>query len=264
MTIAEELAQFTSGLGPPTSPRDVREKAHACLLNGYGIALAGLGTPYEPVARAAAQAMGGGAPEASYLGSGEKGPVAGAALANGALFHGRGQEDTCGAAHLGAVMIPLLMALVESGRASLDDLIPAMVAGYEVGGLFRGAAGRRHDTTLYGVGAAAAAVARLVRMDAGRTCAALGNAVSFSGGLLQTFAEGTDEWRYQVGVTAQVGWTAAELARAGSVSLRAGHEGPKGLAMAFAGRPADPQADPVAAGVDALNGVFARARAERG
>lgn len=247
MTIAEELAQFTSGLGPGNIPPDVRDKARACLLNGYGIALAGLGTPYEPVARAAAQAMGGGAAEASYLGSGEKGSVAGAALANGALFHGRGQEDTCGAAHLGAVMIPLLMGLVESGRADMGELIPAMVAGYEVGGLFEellaGDTTPRgfRATTLYGVGAAAAAVARLLRMDAGRTCAALGNAVSFSGGLLQTFAEGTDEWRYQVGVTAQAGWTAAELARAGSVSLRAGYEGPKGLAMAFAGRPLDPQ-----------------------
>lgn len=242
MTIAQELAQFTSALTRENIPEDVREKAHACLLNGYGIAMAGLATPYEPVARQAALAMYGGAGEATLLGSGEMSSVTGAAMANGALFHGRGQEDTCGAAHLGAVMIPLLMALIESGRASITDLIPAMVAGYEVGGLFEellaGDTTPRgfRATTLYGTGAAAAAVARLLRMDAERTCAALGNAVSFSGGLLQTFAEGTDEWRYQVGVTAQAGWTAAELARAGSVSLREAYEGAKGLARAFAGR----------------------------
>lgn len=245
MTIAQELAQFTSALTWENIPEDVREKAHACLLNGYGIAMAGLATSYEPVARQAALAMYGGAGEATLLGSGEMSSVTGAAMANGALFHGRGQEDTCGAAHLGAVMIPLLMALIESGRASIIDLIPALVAGYEVGGLFEGLlAGDTtprgfRATTLYGTGAAAAAVARLLRMDAERTCAALGNAVSFSGGLLQTFAEGTDEWRYQVGVTAQAGWTAAELARAGSVSLREAYEGAKGLARAFAGRPLD-------------------------
>lgn len=243
MTIAEALAQFTAGLTPQSIPGPVLQKAHACLLNGYGIAMAGLATPYEPVARAAVQAMYGGPGEATLLGSGTASSVTGAVLANGALFHGRGQEDTCGAAHLGAVMIPLLMALIESGRGRMEDLIPAMVAGYEVGGLFEellaGDTTPRgfRATTLYGVGAAAAAAARLCRMDAAQTCAALGNAVSFSGGVLQAFAEGTDEWRYQVGVTAQAGWSAAELARAGSVSLRAGYEGAKGLARAFAGRP---------------------------
>ena len=245
MTIAEQLAQFTAALTRDTIPDPVWDKAHACLLNGYGIAMAGLATPYEPVARAAALAMYAGPGEATLLGSGGMGSVTGAAMANGALFHGRGQEDTCGAAHLGAVMIPLLMALIESGRGSMADLIPAMIAGYEVGGLFEELlAGDTtpkgfRATTLYGAGAAAAAVARLHRMDAERTCAALGNAVSFSGGLLQTFAEGTDEWRYQVGATAQAGWTAAELARSGSVSLREAYEGAKGLAHAFAGHPLD-------------------------
>lgn len=245
MTIAEHLAHFTSALTRETIPERVWDKAHACLLNGYGIAMAGLATPYEPVARAAAVAMYGGPGEATFLGSGGMGSVTGAVMANGALFHGRGQEDTCGAAHLGAVMIPLLMALIESGRASMADLIPAMIAGYEVGGLFEellaGDTTPRgfRATTLYGTGAAAAAVARLFNLDADRTCAALGNAVSFSGGLLQTFAEATDEWRYQVGATAQAGWTAAELARSGSVSIREAYEGPKGLAHAFAGRPLD-------------------------
>jgi len=248
MTISDALAAFTTGISRESVPAEVWDKAHACLLNGYGIALAGLGTPYEPVARKAALAMYGRAGEATLLGSGEKTSISGAILANGALFHGRGQEDTCGAAHLGPIIIPLLMALIESGRGKMGDLIPAMIAGYEVGGLFEELlAGDTtpkgfRATTIYGVGAAAAAVARLFRMDAERTCAALGNAVSFSGGLLQTFAEGTDEWRYQVGVTAQAGWTAAELALAGSLSLREGYEGAKGLAQAFAGRSLEPSA----------------------
>lgn len=245
MTIAEDLGKFVASLNRETIPDDVWRKAQACLLNGYGVAMAGLATPYEPVARRAAQAMYPGAGAASFLGSGESGAITGAVLANGALFHGRGQEDTCGAAHLGAVAIPLLMALIESGHGEMEDLIPALVAAYEVGGLFEellaGATTPRgfRATTIYGVGAAAAAAARLFRMPPAQIRAALGNAVSFSGGLLQTFAEGTDEWRYQVGATAQAGWTAAELARAGSVSLREGYEGAKGLAMAFAGQPLD-------------------------
>ena len=245
MTVAEELGRFVALLNRETIPDPVWQKAQTCLLNGYGIAMAGLATPYEPVARAAANAMYPGGGAATFLGNGERGNITGAVMANAALFHGRGQEDTCGAAHLGAVIIPLLMALIESGHGDIDDLIPALVAGYEVGGLFEEVlAGDTtpkglRATTLYGAGAAAAATARLFHMDAERICAALGNAVSFSGGLLQTFAEGTDEWRYQVGVTAQAGWAATELARAGSVSITQAYEGAKGLAQAFAGRALD-------------------------
>ncbi|MBC7179472.1 MAG: MmgE/PrpD family protein, partial [Roseovarius sp.] len=85
-----------------------------------------------------------------------------------------------------------------------------------------------------GIIAAAAAAARLLRLTPDQTEAALNNAVSLSGGLLQSFVEGTDEWRYQVGTTAHLGWTATELARAGSTSARSAFEGTKGLAAAFA------------------------------
>lgn len=246
MTISEELGHFVAGLERRTIPQDVWQKAQACLLNGYGIAMAGLATPYEPVARRAAKAMYPGGGKASFLGSGETGNISGVILANGALFHGRGQEDTCGAAHLGAVVIPMLMALIESGHGKMEDLIPALVAGYEVGGVFEELLSGHttpkgfRATTVYGAGAAAAAAARLFHMTPERISAALGNAMSFSGGLLQTFAEGTDEWRYQVGATAQSGWAAAELARAGSVSLREAYEGVLGLSKAFAGQPLDP------------------------
>ena len=49
--------------------------------------------------------------------------------------------------------------------------------------------------------------------------AALANAAAFSGGILQSFADGTDEWRYQVGVAARLGLVAA--ARRGVVTLAA-------------------------------------------
>ena len=58
--------------------------------------------------------------------------------------------------------------------------------------------------------------------------------MSFSGGLLQSFADGTDEWRYQVGVVGKTGWVAAELAKAGSVSAPHAFEGKSGFVRAFA------------------------------
>ena len=73
MTITEELGHFVAGLSRETIPEEVWQKAHTCLLNGYGIAMAGLATPYEPVARTAAQAMYPGGGAATFLGNGETG-----------------------------------------------------------------------------------------------------------------------------------------------------------------------------------------------
>ncbi len=240
-TMSARIAAFTSALDSDGLPADVLELARVCLLNAYGIALCGLDTPYAPVARAAAIAMDGElADGATLLGDGRRTTIGAACLANSALFHGRAQEDTCGAGHFGTVLIPLLTALIEAKKLSTASLIPALVAGYEAGGLVEKAFARAstpagfRSTTLYGTIAAAAATARLLGLDAKTTASALENAVSFTGGVLQSFADGTDEWRYQPGVVARNGWVATELARAGSVSAPHAFEGKSGLARAFA------------------------------
>nr|WP_247897291.1 MmgE/PrpD family protein [Azospirillum argentinense] len=227
-TLAAAIARFVAGLTLDNLPPDVVEKARVCLLNGYGIALGGHDTPYAPVARAAALALHGERSDgATMLGNGRRTSVPGAALAGSALFHGRAQEDTCGAAHIGAVLIPLLTALVEAGDGPVERLLPALVAGYEAGGLLENAfsplttpAGLR-ASPLYGTLAAAAGAAHLLGLPEERIAAALANAASFTGGILQSFDDGTDEWRYQVGVAAVNGLTAARLAAAGSVSAPA-------------------------------------------
>lgn len=241
MTLTRTLAKFTTGLTHQSMPAEVVEKARVCLLNGYGIGLGSHGTPYAPVARRAAIAMDGERPgDATLLCDGRKTSVPSAALANSALFHGRAQEDTCGAAHLGAIMIPLLTALAEARDYPMSRFIPALVAGYEAGGLLEAAyAGRTtpaglRASPIYGTIAAAAAASRLMELDEERTAAAIANAASFAGGILQSFADGTDEWRYQVGVAARNGLVAAELARAGSVSAPHAIEGSAGFVKAFA------------------------------
>jgi 2-methylcitrate dehydratase PrpD len=246
MTLIEHLGTFVTGLTTQGLPATVVEKARTCLLNGYGIGLGGLGTPYAPVARAAVLALDGESRNgATLFGQATKVPVSGAAMANAALFHGRGQEDTCGAAHFGAILIPMLTALIEARGLPMDRLIPALVAGYEVGGLLEQACAPKttpsglRASPLYGTMAAAAAAARLMNLSAERTAAAIGNAASFTGGLLQSFSEGTDEWRYQVGVAARTGLIAAELAAAGSVTASHAIEGQAGFVKAYAGMDCD-------------------------
>ncbi|WP_418319738.1 MmgE/PrpD family protein [Piscinibacter sakaiensis] len=241
MTLVHRLGQFVAHLSAEHIPPPVIEKARTCLLNGYGIALGGHATPFAPVARSAALALDGERHSggATLLGDGRKTSVEGAALANSALFHGRAQEDTCGAGHFGTIMIPLLSALVEARGLPLARMLPSLVAGYEVGGLLESAfgpvttpAGLR-ASPLYGTLAAAAASAHLLGLDAERSAAALANAASFTGGMLQSFADGTDEWRYQVGVAARNGLVATELARAGSRSAPGALEGRSGFVRAY-------------------------------
>ncbi len=241
-TLVAQIADFTSKLTLDNLPPPVVEKARSCILNAFGMGLNGLDTPYAKVAREAAIATDGEVRDgATLFGDGRKTTIGGACLANSALFHGRAQEDSCGAAHFGTVLIPMLIAMTEVKRYPLDRLIPALVAGYEAGGLLEIAfAGRTtpagfRSTATYGVIAAAAAAARLMESDAKVTAAALANAVSFTGGVLQSFADGTDEWRYQPGIVARNGMTAAALAQAGSVSAPHALEGKVGFVRSFAG-----------------------------
>ncbi|OZI80370.1 MmgE/PrpD family protein [Bordetella genomosp. 6] len=240
MTLAQRFARFAANLELDTIPAPALDKARACVLNGYGIALGSHPTPFFGVAERAVLAMDGEREDgATLLGSGRRSTVAGAALANAALFHGRAQEDTCGVAHFGAILLPLLTALVERGEGRIEDFLPALVAGYEVGGALEAAysplttaAGLR-ASPLYGTVAAAAAAARLWRLPEDRTAAALANAASFAGGILQSFGDGTDEWRYQVGMAGRNGLAAATLAASGSVSAAGAFEGRSGFVRAF-------------------------------
>ena len=241
-SLSAEIGSFVAGLKRDTLPATVVEKARLCLLNAYGMALNGYNTPYAPVARQAVLAIDGENPKgATLLGDGRRTTISGCCLANSALFHGRAQEDTCGAAHFGTILIPMLTALIEARRFPLDRLIPALVAGYEAGGLLEAALAAKttpngfRSTTTYGVIAAAAAASRLMGLDASRTAAAVAMAASFTGGVLQSFVDGSDEWRYQPGIAAANGLAAAELASAGAVSAPFALEGKAGLALSFAG-----------------------------
>ncbi len=240
-TFSADLATFLVGLRAENLPPEIVQKARVCLYNAFSMGINGHATPYARVARKAALALDGEVPGGATLFlDGRRTTVGGACLANSALFHGRAQEDTCGAAHFGTILIPLLTGLIEARGYPLARLVPALVAGYEAGGVLEKAlsgkttpAGFR-SSAIYGTIAASAAAARLMELSENQMAAALANAVSFAGGVLQSFADGTDEWRYQVGVVARNGLVAAELARAGSVSAPFAFEGKSGFARAFA------------------------------
>lgn len=252
MALVHNIAKFVVSLEMEELPDSVVERLKSCTLNGFGIALGGLETPYYKVAGKAAFAFEGETSKGvTVLGDGRRTTMNGAISANTALFHGRAQEDTCGTVHLGAIVIPMLTAMLESGDYPIERFLPALLAGYEVAGLFDRTYGSVttpngfRGSTLYGTLGAAAAAGRMLALDEDTMAAAIANAASFTGGILQSFADGTDEWRYQLGIAAQSGLRAAQLAWAGSVSAPNAYEGPAGFAHAFARSDCD--ADAIAA-----------------
>jgi 2-methylcitrate dehydratase PrpD len=256
MILAREIARFCVALREGGWPAEVEEKLRVCLVNGFGMALAATDHPSVAAARTAVLAMDGVRPDgATLLCDGRRTSVAGAAMANSTIFYGGGQCDTCGTVHIGPIVLPLLLAMAETG-APTERLLPALLAAYETAGLLDlayGVASAPHGfraTPVYGAIGAAAAVAMMLDLDVDQLASALSIAASCTGGLLQAFADGSDETRHQPGSAARTGLAAAQLAKAGVRGAPHAFEGKAGLIRAVAQRDCDVPALAAALGRD--------------
>ncbi len=242
-TISQRIAAFTSALEYETIPDNVLEKTKVSLLHNLGVAIAGgplLGAPLRY-----AQALGehGPAAGARLLLSGRAATPETAAFVNAALMHARAQDDVYfpGLTHVGAITTPAVLGVGEQLGISGRDMLTALVAGYEAAGAIsqgfakRTTAGGFRASGIYGGFGAAAAVARLLRLDADATANAIGIVASMAAGTNQTWVEGTQEWQFQVGLAARNGILAARLAAVGGTSAANALEGSAGFYAAFMG-----------------------------
>lgn len=157
---------------------------------------------------------------ASVAGGGRL-PPPWAALVNGTAAHALDYDDVLevAQAHVSAVLVPALLALGEDRDATGAALLDAFIVGFEVMARLGRAVNNDHylrgwHTTLsLGAPAAAAACARLLRLDARRAAAAIAASVSFSGGPKCQF--GTMMKPIHAGMAAQAGILAAAWAEAG-------------------------------------------------
>lgn len=158
---------------------------------------------------------------AMVIGSGARLSAPNAALVNGANTHGLDFDDghTQASAHPAGVVFPAVLAAAEQHGADAKWVIVAAVAGYDVmlrvAAAMHPASARRgfHNTAIAGVFGAAAAVSRLLQLDAARTGHALGLAGSFAGGTREYLDEGAEAKRLHPGKAARDGLLSAEFAR---------------------------------------------------
>ncbi|MGC3987358.1 MAG: MmgE/PrpD family protein [Pseudorhodoferax sp.] len=167
--------------------------------------------------------------------------AAGAAFVNGSYGHGFEYDDAHGPSysHPGSCVIPAALAIGEELGSTLEEVVTAMVAGYEVYtriGLLASPdllqRGYHPHGTLSNFGAAAVA-AKLRGFDAETTLHALAIALSHVSGTTEYSSTGGSIKRIHAGIGTQGGMAAADMAQAGITGPRAFLSGNKGFFKTF-------------------------------
>src|SRR6059058_3835973 len=218
--LTKSLAERASAVSYDELPEPVRELARQCVLDYYGVALAGADDRLVDILLDEL-AEAGGAAQASVIGHKVRLPALSAALVNGAIGHALDYDDVNLAmpGHPSVAILPGVIALAEERRSSGRDVVAAFVAGYEtacrIGMAMRPGHYDRgfHATGTVGCFGAAAACARLLGLDAEATARALGIAGTQAGGLKSQF--GTMCKPFHTGKASQNGLLAARLAARG-------------------------------------------------
>ena len=214
----------------------VDHEAHRTFLNWLGCAVGAAHHDAAEAALAAVQQLEP-APQATLAGRKERVDIASAALINGISSHTFDFDDT----HLKTIIHPAgpvasaLLALAEKTGASGRQVIDALVLGIDVACrvgncIYPDHYDRGwHITGSTGMLGAAAACARLMKLDAQRTQMALGIAASQPVGLREQF--GTMTKPFHPGGAARAGLTSALLARHGFTASPRALEAPRGFAQ---------------------------------
>ena len=233
--LTRQLAEFSSSLEFKKIPENAVETVKRGFIDCVGVMFAGRDEPVVRVLRESLLFPVNG--EAKILFDKGQTTTPEAALINATAGHALDYDDVAIDGHPSVVLVPAVLAEGERLRCSGAELIAAYVAGYEVWGelVSRDAdkhhAKGWHPSAVFGAVAAAAAGARLAKLDAGRTAHALAAAASMAGGLTANF--GSMMKPLQVARAAQSGLVAARLAAKGFTASPDALEHRGGFLLAF-------------------------------
>src|SRR4051812_404911 len=185
------MAEFIAGLRYESIPAEVRERLKLVILDAIGCALYGAELEWCRILRDTLLAIDQSNSSAVW-GTRERLSAPHAALVNGTQVQSFELDDVhrAGVLHVGAVVLPALVAVAEQREMSGKEFLAAAAAGYEIGprvGLCMGPEhiGQGwHSGATVGVFAAAAAAARGLKLSEEKTVHALGIAGTQSAGLM--------------------------------------------------------------------------------
>ncbi len=239
--LTQILADFVSSHPSRGWTDAVEHEAHRTFLNWVGCAV---GAAMHPAVSAALAAMQEFAPpdQASLLGRGTRVDMGSAALLNGISSHLFDFDDTHWKTliHPAGPVASSILALAEKTGASGREVIDALVLGIDIAcrigcGMYPEHYDRGwHITGSTGAIGAAAACARLLKLDASHTAMALGIAASQPIGLREQF--GTMTKAFHPGAAARAGLTAALMASHGYTSSPKALEAARGYMQVVSSR----------------------------
>lgn len=248
MEITGTLAKYVAGLSYDSIPDEVRRVSRRALIDTIGCAIAGTAEPAATIAAAVAREDGG-TPRATVIGArgGSKQPLRipapQAAMVNAIAGHALDYDDVNPMGHPSVPVCFTALAAAEDAGVSGRDLLTAYVTGVEVETKVNRAFSETHylhgwhSTNTLGVLGAAAAAAKIYRLNAEQTALAFGMAASQACGLRQNF--GTMTKPYHPGHASWAGLNSARLARAGFTADAAIFDAPLGYLKIFAAGPYD-------------------------
>lgn len=165
--------------------------------------------------------------------------AADAAYLNASYGHGFEYDDYAGNAHPGCCVVPVALAVGEEVGATLEQMLAAMIAGYEtyvrigrLGSPDLLNAGWQPHSVLANFGAAATA-AKLRGLNAEQTLHALSIALSHASGTTEYASTGGSIKRAHAGFAARNGIESVDLAVAGLTGPRRFLTGDRGLYRTF-------------------------------
>jgi len=238
--IVAHLARVTSG----EVPEAARTAAKVFIADALGVGIAGVNAPWRLAVLDTASA-GAGAAEATVWGSGERLPLAQAALVNAYQVHAQEFDPVHEGAvvHPMAAVLPCLLGWAErDGDVSGERLLRAVVAGVDVAatlGLCSRAPMRFFRPANCGGFGAVAGLALLAGLNEEQIRDALGVYYGECSGTMQAHTEASPQLAMQMGFAARSAVTAIELARRGMPGPRAPISGEFGYFALFDGK-ADP------------------------
>jgi 2-methylcitrate dehydratase PrpD len=235
------LARFVEASSWSEVDEVVRHEAVRAVLNWLGCAIGGCRDETVDVMITALREFSGQA-QATVLGRGERFDALTAACINGTSSNRLDFDDT----HLRTVIHPsvpvasALIALAEYRSVSGAEFLHAFLIGVDVECRVGNAIAPEHYdhgwhiTATCGVLGAAAAAAKLLKLDARQIAQAIGIAATQASGLMEML--GTMCKSYNMGHAARSGLSAALLARAGMTSSERALEAPRGFLNVLAAR----------------------------
>ena len=232
--LTRHLGQFVADLSPNRLPEEAARVARMGFIDTIGTMIAGRN---DDCVRIMTDTLApGDGPSTLTFGS-RHAPAPEAAWINGTAAHALDYDDVALRGHPSTVLVPAILAEAEHLGSSGADMIVAYVAGYETWAeLFRRDTGLLHQkgwhpTGLYGAVGAAAACAKLRKLDAEKTAIAIALGGSQSAGLMSNF--GTMTKPFHAGKAAHAGIMAARLADAGFTANTDALEHPQGFLHAI-------------------------------